>query len=232
MSINGYSLRVLGAIAVTVAVSVGFMGGEANASGRAHFILANGIPGTTIDVCIDGVEIASQLHFEDTQPTRTPTEGDHAIRVRISSPGQCDGDVLAALHGKVDAHGEWVLIAGLDQDGRPSIELDWQARSRAVRTGRFQMTFCHLAEAPRLRTFVDGKRYVGIANDVKSYCYFINRISPGRHTIELRVAKTDRPFVAPTTLRFREGWRYSLWVLGTPQAGGSLLLIPFEVGSR
>jgi hypothetical protein len=87
-------LVIAGAL-VTMALSVIGMP-VAGADTTGTLAIVNGIPGRTVDVCLDGNEIKSGLRYGKTVFKNVVSIGSKTLRVYATDPRQCRGSVISS----------------------------------------------------------------------------------------------------------------------------------------
>jgi len=82
----------------------------ASAAANGRVAIVNGIPGRTVEICVNGKEIKSGLKYGHVV-VRGLGNGDKSLRIRASKPGKCSGAILGRLGFSV-ADGTDLTIAG------------------------------------------------------------------------------------------------------------------------
>src|SRR5262245_46902442 len=77
---------------------------------HAHLAIVQGIPGRSVDVCIDGHEVRSKLKYGATT-LRGALPGSHALRFRAAGPGVCQGARLGKATLELTAGDDLTIVA-------------------------------------------------------------------------------------------------------------------------
>jgi hypothetical protein len=81
------------ATSLVAALAIGVLAMPTTAATKAKMVLVNGIPGTSIDVCVGTNEIKSNLAYGAAY--KKQLVGTKALRFRKAAPGHCTGRLLA-----------------------------------------------------------------------------------------------------------------------------------------
>jgi hypothetical protein len=145
--------RLMAGLAAFVAImGLSATGAHAQtASARVHLI--HGIPGTPVDVYVDG-----EVVFEDFQPGATQDLSDLAGQTLVKLQVKPAGEDTVVIDGgdlEVPASGNYTAIAHLDASGTPKLTV-FANDTAATAAGQGRLVVRHTAAAPAVDVLANG----------------------------------------------------------------------------
>jgi len=152
--------RLIG-VAVAGALAMTVMGtGVASArAGDATLNVVHGIPGLTVDVCVDGATA-----IPDFAPGTVVTgvklpAGSHEFKV-VAQNGDCAGAGILVVVAGLKADKNYTAVANLNDSGDPNLKL-YANNVKAVAKGTSRLTVRHTADAPAVNVWANGAPLIG-----------------------------------------------------------------------
>lgn len=151
------SKRILGlAVAAAAALSL-IAASPAAAGGTPKFTLnvVHGIPGVTVDVCVDGAKAITDFEPGDVVAGVRLPGGEY--RLGVTPEGQPCRDAI--LRATAELAGGWnrnyTVIANLDDQWTPNLAL-WRNNVRKTDEGEARVIVRHTADAPAVNVWANG----------------------------------------------------------------------------
>ena len=194
-----------------------------------------GIPGVEIDLCIDGVEVASSVAFETTvHGPSYPADPDppfvaHSYEIREAAVGSCTGTLLDEDFFGVVNRDKNILLAYQAGNGSPrtwAYPMAWRPR---VREGRTEFSIGPFAAAPKVHVGMDGHRLLTLTADDSTYIF--SQYHAGSHRFTVR-DKATREVLATETIYMPEGVTWFLMFYGDATGGYGIRAFSRIVGVR
>jgi hypothetical protein len=200
---------IVGLAAFVAMVGFGATGASAQtASARVHLI--HGIPGTPVDVYVDG-----EVVFEDFQPGDTQDlsnlAGQTLVNVQVKPAGE---DAVAIEGGDLDvpASGNYTVIAHLDASGTPKLTV-FANDTAATPAGQGRLVVRHTAAAPAVDVLANGT------------AAFTNLTNPNEAKADLPAGtisasvvptgKTEPVVIGPADLQVTDGASLIVYAVGS-----------------
>ena len=117
--------RKLLGLGVAAAVAVGLLGtvGTANAaSGTAKLNVVHGIPGVTVDVCVDGSKAIPNFHPGDVVKGVALPAGSHTFKI-VAQGDACSATGILVVTTPLKAGEDYAAVAALNPKGNPKLLL-------------------------------------------------------------------------------------------------------------
>lgn len=103
------SHRAALAAMVGSALLVGALAVPSAAATKGRIAVVNGRPGSNVEVCLNGKEVKSSLRYGQHSAHKA-NPGSKTLKLRKSSRGTCQGDVLGQTSIELVAVGDWVVV--------------------------------------------------------------------------------------------------------------------------
>lgn len=152
-------------IGVLSALTLALFAVPASAQSGATVMLLHGIPGTPVDVYVDGGAVIEGFQPADMQDLSS-FAGQSLANVQVVPEG---GDpatdaVIEIPSLDVPASGNWTVVAHLQEDGTPTLT-PFENDTSAIAAGEGRITVRHTAQAPAVDIVVAGERpFTGLSN--------------------------------------------------------------------
>lgn len=200
-----------------MAMSIPSLATSAGAADTSQVYVVHGIPGTPVDVYVNG-----DLTIPDFQPEAVAgplalAAGDYRVQIfaHVANPPEtapASGAVIDETEA-VPSGASVSLIASLDESGNPALNAFVNDTS-TVASGKARVTVRHTAAAPAVDIYVDGAKAVsGLANPDEA----VAEIPTGSHEIAVKVAGTDTTVIGPATLDFAANTNTIVYAIGSAQ---------------
>ena len=115
--------RLLG-ISIAAALMVGAMSAAipASAAGKATLNVVHGIPGVTVNVCVDGSEAIPDFQPGDVAANVQLPAGSHAFKL-VAQSDTCGDTAILKKTTDLDAGKNYTVVANLDDTGAPNLKV-------------------------------------------------------------------------------------------------------------
>ena len=222
--------RIIG-LAVAVATTMALFGAApAQAGGGGKFTLnvVHGIPGLTVDVCVNGSKAITDFKPGDVVSGVKLPGGEY--RLKVTPAGEaCRAAVLKAV---ADLRGgrNYTVVANLDDEGTPNLAL-FRNNTRKTDAGEARLVVRHTADAPAVNVWADGSPL----NRGRKFVWGEQRrfdVPEGDYEVFVSLARQSDPVIGPVDLSLEAGVSYQVYAWGNGAAGYELALIPLEVGEK
>jgi hypothetical protein len=204
--------RIIG-LAVALATTMALFGASpAQAAHTPKFTLnvVHGIPGLTVDVCVNGAKAITGFEPGDVVSGVRLPEGEY--RLKVTPAGEPCG--AAVLSAKAD-------LAG----GR------YRNYTRKTDAGEARVVVRHTADAPAVNVWANGSAL----NSGRRFVWGEQRrfdVPQGDYEVFVSLARQSDPVIGPTDLSLEAGVSYQVYAWGNGASGYGLALIPLEVGQK
>lgn len=210
------------AVATGVIASTVLAAPVAAVDGESTIWIAHGIPGATVDVCVNGAEARSEFKYGQRFRAQLP-DGTYNIRVRAAAPG-CSGPVVIRynleLSGPINATALAVVKGGAPQlviwvndlttptpavDGLATVTVTHEAKAPAVDVylARTVVLPAVFTPEPTVADFTRGEQAGPVPVDGGAYAFWAT------------VADARQPVIGPTVRTFVPGYGYQVIAVGT-----------------
>ncbi len=190
----------------------------AGAAETSQVYVVHGIPGTPVDVYVDGKLQITDFQPEDVAGPLALPAADYRIQIfgHVASPPETAPSTGAVLDETktVPAGASVSLIANLDEGGNPALNA-YVNDVDAVPSGMARVTVRHTAAAPAVDIYVDGNKAV---SDLSNPDEAVAEIPTGSHEIVVKVAGTDTTVIGPATLDFAADTNTVVYAIGDAEA--------------
>lgn len=224
--------RILG-LTVAAAAALSMIGASpAVAGGTPKFTLnvVHGIPGITVDVCVNGAKAITGFEPGDVVAGVRLPGGEYELGVTPEGE-RCRDAILKAT---ADIAGGWnrnyTVIANLDDTGTPNLAL-WRNNVRKTDEDQARVIVRHMADAPAVNVWANGSPL----NRGRQFTWGEARrfdVPEGRYDVFVSLARQSDPVIGPAHLRLDNGYSYQVYAWGNGAAGYGLIVIPIEVGEK
>lgn len=218
--------RLIATAAVVGVLAAALGQGPASASGEAVLNVVHGVPGLTVDVCLDGGRAIEGFAPGETVLDVPVPAGSHDVA--IVAPGAPCSDAILSATVDLAAGRDYTAVAHLLEDGGPTLSL-FRNNVRPVASGHARLTVRHVAAAPEVDLFANGVR---VLEDVANGDSATLRVPSGIYAAWASLAGGWRPVIGPEVLRLREGFAYQVYAWGDGGSGYRFAVVKKVVGVR
>ncbi len=215
------------AVVAAAAMALPSLVTSAGAADTSQVYVVHGIPGTPVDVYVDG-----KLQIPDFQPEQVAgplalPAADYHIQIfpHVASPpdtAPSSGAVIDETKS-VPAGASVSLVANLDSSGNPALNA-FVNNVDPLPQGKARVTVRHTAFAPGVDIYVDGTKAI---SDLTNPNEAVAEIPTGSHEIAVKVAGTDTTVIGPKTLDFGANTNTIVYAIGSVQ--GESLTVTSQV---
>jgi len=224
--------RIIG-LAVALATTMALFGGSpAQAAHTPKFTLnvVHGIPGLTVDVCVNGAKAITGFEPGDVVSGVRLPEGEY--RLKVTPAGEpCGAAVLSAMADLAGGRNRnYTVVANLDDEGAPNLAL-FRNNTRKTESGEARVVVRHTADAPAVNVWANGSAL----NRGRRFVWGEQRrfdVPKGDYEVFVSLARQSDPVIGPADLSLEAGVSYQVYAWGNGASGYGLALIPLEVGQR
>lgn len=196
----------------------------ASAQDTAAVYVVHGVPGTPVDVYVDG-----ERALDDFQPgtVEGPVDlpaGSHEVALFPADAPDGSGDPVLQATAEVPAGGSVTLVAHLDEGGAPKIT-PFVNDVGQVAAGKARLVVRHTAAAPAVDVRAGGQPVIqGLTNPNEEAL----EVAAGALSADVTLAGTDTVAIGPADLDLAEGTATFVHAIGSAE-DGDLSLVPFTV---
>ncbi len=204
--------KILGAIgAAVLAGSLALP--AAGAAGKATVNVLHGIPGVTVNVCVDGGSVADGFRYKQRIVGATLPAGDHEV-VLVAAGASCDDPAILGKVVKLEAGENYTIVAALDEDGTPRLR---RFRNPVGPTpdGMARLTVRHTAQAPAVNVWANGDVLIG-GNEFTWGKRATLPVPAGTYTVKVTLPGERKAVIGPADLTLRAHHAYQVFAIGKP----------------
>ena len=208
---------------VAIATAASASGGRPASINAVH-----GIPGLTVDVCVNGAKaIKNFMPGQVVTGVPLPAGTYHMGVVAAGAP--CTPEILTADATLAAGH-NYTVVANLDASGTPNLKIFTNNVSR-VPDDTARVSIRHTAAAPAVNAWVNGSKLIG----GNKFTWGHRRVfvaAEGRYTAVVTLPGSKTPVIGPATLKLKEGYAYQVYAYGSAKAGYGLAVVAIKVGEE
>jgi hypothetical protein len=212
------------ALAASLAVLTVGTGAQAGGGSNARLSVVHGVPGLTVDVCLDGNEVLSGFMPGDTAGPLTVPAGPHTVTVHGADPAACAGAAVLTANLNLEAGKAYTGVAHLDSNGDPTIS-PFVDNLKKTERKQARLTVRHTAAAPAVTVWANGK---ALANGFENGDTATVDVKRGVYAAWVALDGTHEPVIGPAVLKLKPGTAYTVYAWGSA-ANDNLGLIVQEV---
>ncbi|GGC79346.1 lipoprotein [Tersicoccus solisilvae] len=195
------------------------------ADGDAQLSVLHAVPGTTVDVYVDGA-----LTLDDFTPGTLAgplpvPAGSHQLAITASDAADASAPIIGPVAADLKAGGDYTAVAHLTAAGKPGATL-FANDTSTVPAGQARLTVRHVAAAPAVDILAGGKAVVsGLTNPKEASL----EVPAGTVSAAVALAGTTQAVIGPADLPLGEGTTTIVYAWGSA-ADGNLALATQTVG--
>ena len=224
--------RIIG-LAVALATTMALFGAAPAQAGDGQKFTLNvvhGIPGLTVDVCVNGAKAITDFEPGDVVTGVRLPEGEYRLKVTAAGDA-CSDAVLSAVADLAGGNNRnYTVVANLDDHGTPNLAL-FRNSTRKTEAGLARVVVRHTADAPAVNVWADGSPL----NRGRKFVWGTQRrfdVPAGDYEVFVSLARQSKPVIGPADLSLTAGYSYQVYAWGNGDAGYGLAVIPLEVGEK
>jgi len=192
--------------------------------------VVHGIPGVTVNVCVDGANAIPNFTPGATVTGVSLPAGSHTFKIVAQSDTTCATAGVLSATAPLKAGRNYTAVAALDATGSPQLALFTNNVSKTrKRTAR--LTVRHVAQAPAVNVWANGVRIV--RGDNFTWGKSATRSVPkGIYAAWVSLPRQYKPVIGPAVLALKAGTAYQVYAWGNGTAGYNLAVVAVPVGKR
>lgn len=217
-------------LAVTLAATLTIFG-TASASagqGKATLNVVHGIPGLTVDVCVNGATAIPNFMPGDVVAGVKLPPGTYHLGV-VAAGDNCSAEILAA-DATVAGGRNYTVVANLNASGAPNLKIFTNNVSK-VAHGDVRLQVRHTAAAPAVNVWANGSPL----NRGNRFTWGHKRVwtvPEGTYHVKVTLPGSAKAVIGPATLKTDAGYAYQVYAWGNATAGFNLAVVPVWVGQK
>lgn len=224
--------RIIGlAVAMTAAMTL-IGASPATAGGTPKFTLnvVHGIPGITVDVCVNGAKAITDFEPGDAVTGVRMPGGEY--RLEVTPAGEPCRDAILTANAEIPGgmNRNYTVVANLDDRGTPNLAI-WRNNVRKTEEGQARVVVRHMADAPAVNVWANGSPLNRGGRFVWGQARRFD-VPGGHYDVFVSLARQSDPVIGPAHVRLMDGYSYQVYAWGNGAAGYDAIMIPVEVGEK
>jgi len=215
-------------LAATMMVGLLGIAGPANAAGTAKVNVVHGIPGVTVDVCVDGSKAIPDFHPGDVVKGVALPAASHTFKI-VAQGDPCSSTAILAVTTPLEAGKNYTAIAALNAKGTPKLLL-FSNNVNPTKPGNARLTVRHTADAPAVNVWANGAKLVG-GNDFTFGDSATLQTPKGIYAAWVSLPGAFAPVICPAVLQLKAGVAYQVYAWGNG-SGYNLAVLSLKVGTN
>jgi hypothetical protein len=199
-------------------------------AGTARLNVVHGIPGVTVNVCVDGSNAIPNFAPGDTATGVPLPGGSHTFKIVAQADTTCSTAGVLSATATLKGGRNYTAVAALDSAGSPQLKLFTNNVSK-TRRGTARLTVRHVANAPAVNVWANGTRIVRGTSFTWGSSATRN-VPRGVYAAWVSLPKQFAPVIGPAVLQLKPGNAYQVYAWGDATAGYKLAVVTISVGSR
>jgi Domain of unknown function (DUF4397) len=218
-------VAVAGAVAMTV-LGTGVASARA---GDATLNVVHGIPGLTVDVCVDGATAISDFAPGTVITGVKLPAGSHEFKV-VAQNGDCAGAGILVVVAGLKADKNYTAVANLNDSGDPNLKL-YTNNVKAVAKGTSRLTVRHTADAPAVNVWANGAPLIA-GTDFTWGKSATLAVPKGIYAAWVSLPGEYEPVIGPAVLDLKGGFAYQVYAWGDGTSGYQFAVVSIKVGTN
>jgi hypothetical protein len=217
-------------LAATMVVGLLGVGGAASAAGKAKLNVVHGIPGVTVNVCVDGsVAIPDFAPGDIVKNVELPATS-HTFKIVPDTDDTCSTAGILVVTTPLDAGKNYTAIAALNAKGNPKLLL-FTNNVNPTKPGNARLTVRHTANAPAVNVWANGAKLVG-GTDFTFGNSATLQTPKGIYAAWVSLPGDFNPVIGPAVLELKAGLAYQVYAWGDGTNGYNLAVLSLNVGTN
>jgi hypothetical protein len=218
----------IGVIASLVAAMV-LTGGSASAAGKATLNVVHGIPGITVDVCVDGTKAIPDFEPGDVVKNVELSAASHTFKI-VAQGDPCDGSGILVVTTGLEAGKNYTAIANLNASGTPNLKL-FTNNVNPTKPGNARLTVRHTADAPAVNVWANGAKLIGGTDFTWGKSATIGT-PKGIYAVWVSLSGDFTPVIGPRVWELKAGRAYQVYAWGDGTSGYRFAVVSLRVGTN
>lgn len=221
--------KLLG-LGIVATLALGLLGAApASAAGTAKLNVVHGIPGVTVNVCVDGMEAVPDFMPGDLAKNVALPAGRHTFKI-VAQADTCSDAAILHATADLSAGKNYTAIASLKASGTPNLKL-FGNDVRETPAGRARLTVRHTAAAPAVNVWANGARLIGGTDFTWGKSATV-RVPKGLYAAWVSLPGRHAPVIGPDVLQLKPGYAYQVYAWGEGTSGYNLAVVGLRVGTN
>jgi len=218
-------IAVAGSLAMTM-LGTGAAGARA---GDATLNVVHGIPGLTVDVCVDGATAIPDFAPGTVVTGVALPAGSHQFKV-VAQNGDCAGTGILVVVAGLKADKDYTAVANLNASGDPNLKL-FTNNVKAVDKGTARLTVRHTAAAPAVNVWANGAALIA-GSDFTWGSSATVAVPKGIYAAWVSLPGEYTPVIGPAVLQLKAGFAYQVYAWGDGTSGYDFAVVSIKVGNK
>ena len=197
------------------------------APGDPTLWVVHGVPGSTVEVCVNGAPAKEDFAYRQKFSTALPA-GDYTFTL-FANGANCTGTPIdtADITRTLAMEGNYTLVAGVSaQTGK--VRFFWFSNDLAnTQRGMFRLSIRHVAVAPAVNVFMNRTRMTVPA--LTQGASKTLQLPWGDYVTRVKVAGTSKTILGPGTKSFQSRTAVQFYLVGNPSVGYRFIRIDQDV---
>jgi hypothetical protein len=222
--------RLLGlGLAATMVVGLMGLAGPASAAKMAKLNVVHGIPGLTVDVCVDGVKAIPDFAPGDKVKNVELTAASHTFKI-VAQGNSCGSAAILTKTTTLEGGKNYTLVANLNDSGDPNLKR-FTNNVNPTTPGNARLTVRHTADAPAVNVWANGAKLVG-GKDFTWGKSATVQTPKGVYAAWVSLPGDYDPVIGPAVLKLKSGVAYQIYAWGDGSNGYDLAVLRLKVGTN
>jgi hypothetical protein len=224
--------RLLGLGLVTL-LATGLLatgGGPAAAVGKAKLNVVHGIPGVTVNVCVDGSVAIPDFAPGDVVKNVTLAATSHTFKIVPHSDGTCSTSGILVVTTSLKAGTNYTAVAALNAKGNPRLLL-FTNNVNPTKAHHARLAVRHTADAPAVNVWANGSKLVGGKNFTFGDSAAL-QVKKGVYAAWVSLPGDYAPVIGPAVLQLKAGVAYQVYAWGGGTHSYHLAIVSLKVGTN
>ena len=223
--------RLLG-LGLVAALATGLLasGGPAVAAGKATLNVVHGIPGVTVNVCVDGTNAIPNFAPGDVVKNVTLPATSHTFKIVAKSDTTCSTAGILVVTTSLKAGKDYTAVAALNAKGNPRLLL-FTNNVSPTKPGHTRLAVRHTADAPAVNVWANGMKLVGGKNFTFGESAAL-QVKKGVYAAWVSLPGEYASVIGPAVLELRPGRAYQVYAWGDGTDGYNLAVVSLKVGTN
>jgi len=196
-------------IRVAAALVALALGAGATAAQAAELTIVHSVPGFTADVYVNGKKELAGFGAGTMAPRVPLKAGTYHVAIRKAGSAATSKAVLAATL-RLKATDDLAVVAHIGTNGMPMLTV-YKNRFRPEAPGQTALVVRHVADAPPVDVYVDGRR---VMRKLTHMAAGTASLAAGQHQVRVVVAGTQRALYEPVDISLQPGKVYVVYTVG------------------
>ena len=222
--------KIVGLIAAGATALTLLAASPASAAGTAKLNVVHGIPGVTVNVCVDGSNAIPNFTPGSVVKNVSLPSGSHTFKIVPQADTTCSTSGILTATASLAAGKNYTAVAALDASGTAQLKLFTNGVSPTDK-GKARLTVRHTAEAPAVNVWANGMRIVGGKGFTWGKSATLS-VPKGIYAAWVSLPGDFKPVIGPAVLQLEAGNAYQVYAWGDATDGYNLAVVKLWVGTK